>query len=49
MEIQLDVSWWNFFASSKLDQQKIQKDLQALKTFYLNHGYPKFNITDVKN
>ncbi|KGQ28189.1 outer membrane protein assembly factor BamA [Gallibacterium anatis] len=48
MEIQPDVSWWNFFASSKLDQQKFQKDLQALKTFYLNHGYPKFNITDVK-
>ncbi|MFC0309154.1 outer membrane protein assembly factor BamA [Gallibacterium trehalosifermentans] len=48
MEIQPDTSWWNFFASSKLDQQKFQNDLQALKTFYLNKGYPKFNITDVK-
>lgn len=48
MEVQPDVSWWNFFASSKLDQQKFQNDLQAIKTFYLNKGYPKFNITDVK-
>ena len=48
MEIQPDVAWWNFFSSSKLDQQKFQNDLQAIKTFYLNKGYPKFNITDVK-
>ncbi|MDP8098800.1 outer membrane protein assembly factor BamA [Pasteurella atlantica] len=48
LDIQPDVSWWNIFSSSKYEQQVFKKDLDALRNFYLNRGYVKFAINDVK-
>lgn len=50
LDIQPDVSWWNFFSSSKYEQQTYNQDLETLRQFYLNRGYAKFAVTgtDVK-
>lgn len=47
LDIQPDVSWWNIFSSSKLEQQAYQKDLETLRNFYMNQGYARFAIEDV--
>lgn len=48
MELQTD-SWWKFFGN-KFDGSQFEKDLEALRNFYLDRGYAKFQITgtDVK-
>ncbi|MDG6882196.1 Omp85 [Phocoenobacter uteri] len=48
LDIQPDVSWWNIFQSSKYEQQALKKDVDTLRNFYLNQGYVKFTINDVK-
>ncbi|MDP8078708.1 outer membrane protein assembly factor BamA [Phocoenobacter skyensis] len=48
LDIQPNVSWWNIFESSKFEQQAFKKDLDTLRNFYLNNGYVKFAINDVK-
>lgn len=48
MELQPD-AWWKIF-NNKYDSVQLNKDLEALRGFYLDHGYAKFQITgtDVK-
>ncbi|MCW9710050.1 outer membrane protein assembly factor BamA [Avibacterium sp. 21-586] len=43
MELQPD-AWWKIF-NNKYDSVKFDKDLEALRTFYLDRGYAKFQIT----
>lgn len=44
MELQTD-SWWKFFGN-KFDQTQLNKDLEAIRTYYLDRGYAKFQIVD---
>lgn len=48
IELQPD-AWWKLWGN-KFEQQLFDKDLETLRNFYLNQGYPKFRITgtDVK-
>ncbi len=47
-DIQPDVSWWNIFESSKYEKQALDRDLATLNNFYLNEGYVKFRVLDVR-
>ncbi|MFD0965681.1 outer membrane protein assembly factor BamA [Seminibacterium arietis] len=48
MQLQSD-AWWKFFGN-KFDSVQFGKDLEALRNFYLENGYVKFQIsgTDVQ-
>lgn len=48
MELQPD-AWWKFFGN-KFDSVQFSKDLEALRSFYLDRGYAKMQVvgTDVK-
>lgn len=46
LEIQPDVSWWNIFSSSKYEAEAFNKDREALRNFYLNRGYAKFQLEE---
>ncbi|QDJ13319.1 outer membrane protein assembly factor BamA [Mergibacter septicus] len=48
LEIHPDVSLFNFFASSRFSQQKLQNDITQLRDFYLNKGYAQFRLDDVQ-
>lgn len=36
--------WWNILYNKQYEMQKLLHDLEALRNFYLNHGYAKFSI-----
>ncbi len=46
--LNVDVPWWNFLANEKYQKQVLAGDLEALRTFYLNQGYLKFQVSDTK-
>lgn len=48
MELQPD-AWWKFFGN-KFDATQFNQDLEALRDYYLNRGYAKFQVasTDVQ-
>lgn len=48
LDIKPDVSWWNIFESSKYELPVFNKDIEALRNFYLNHGYAKYQLNDAK-
>lgn len=48
MELQTD-AWWKLFGN-KFDQTQFNKDLETLRSYYLDRGYAQFQIldTDIK-
>ncbi|KQB01863.1 outer membrane protein assembly factor BamA [Vibrio metoecus] len=42
--LNVDVSWWNFLADDKYKKQVLAGDIEALRTYYLDRGYLKFQV-----
>ncbi|MDE1225736.1 outer membrane protein assembly factor BamA [Vibrio aestuarianus] len=42
--LNVDIAWWNFLADDKYQKQVLAADIEALRSFYLDRGYLKFQV-----
>ncbi|WP_025819969.1 outer membrane protein assembly factor BamA [Shewanella marina] len=48
LELSDYVAWWDLFGEKRYQKQKLQADLETIKTFYHDHGYIRFKITSTQ-
>ncbi len=48
LELKDFVAWWDLFGERRYQKQKLQADLETIKTFYHNRGYIRFDVTSTQ-
>ncbi|WP_394200385.1 outer membrane protein assembly factor BamA [Shewanella waksmanii] len=48
LELKDYVAWWDIFGERRYQKQKLQADLETIKTFYHNRGYIRFDVTSTQ-
>jgi outer membrane protein insertion porin family len=47
-DLNVDLSWWQFLSDEKYQKQVLAADLEKLKSYYLDRGFLKFQITSTQ-
>jgi outer membrane protein insertion porin family len=47
-DLNVDVSWWNFLSNEKYQKQVLAADIEKLKSYYLERGFLKFQVTSTQ-
>ncbi|QSX38308.1 outer membrane protein assembly factor BamA [Shewanella sedimentimangrovi] len=48
LELKDYVAWWDLFGERRYQKQKLQADLETIKTHYHNNGYIRFEVTSTQ-
>jgi outer membrane protein insertion porin family len=48
LELKDYVAWWDLFGERRYQKQKLQADLETIKTYYHNQGYIRFSVTSTQ-
>jgi outer membrane protein insertion porin family len=48
LELKDYVAWWDVFGERRYQKQKLQADLETIKTYYHNQGYIRFEVTSTQ-
>ncbi|MCL1088508.1 outer membrane protein assembly factor BamA [Shewanella profunda] len=48
LELKDYVAWWDLFGERRYQKQKLQADLETIKTYYHNKGYIRFEVTSTQ-
>ncbi|MCL1067109.1 outer membrane protein assembly factor BamA [Shewanella olleyana] len=48
LELKDYVAWWDLFGERRYQKQKLQADLETVKTYYHNQGYIRFEVTSTQ-